>query len=110
MASIAEYKARTEAKHPPFPIELDETTLVTLKSIMLLDKDELSLFNASQKKLAKMDEDEDLENMRSEFVSILAGVSSDKAVLAKALDVLPIGVLTEIFTDYASSLKEGAKS
>jgi hypothetical protein len=110
MTALSAFRAKSAEKYQAMPLEFDDGTSVILKSIMDLTKDELKLFNDSQKRLQKSDESDDLEEVRSEFVSALAGVSSDKAATAAALDQESLGVLTQLFEAYASSLSEGAKS
>ena len=111
MTALSAFRTKAAEKHTAFPIELDSGESISLKSILMLDEVELKQFNDSTRRLAALDEAEnDLEGLRQEFISTLAGVSSDKAKLADGLKDLPIGVLTVIFEDYAGALSDGAKS
>lgn len=111
MTALSEFRNKAIEKNKPFPIEFEDGSSVNLKSILLLDKEELKLFNASLKRLQKEDEDEtDVEQVRAEFVSTLAGVADDKKLAAKMLDKESVGTLTAVFEEYASALSEGTKS
>jgi hypothetical protein len=109
MTALSAFRTKAAEKNKAFPIEF-ETTSVFLKSILMLDETELKQFNDSTKRLAALDEEDDLEKLRQEFISTLSGVSSDKALTAAELAHEPIGVLTAIFEDYAGALSDGAKS
>lgn len=110
MTALSEFRKKASEKYTPFPLELEDGTALTLKSILQLDKEELRLFNVSSKKLAALDDEEDLEALREEFVSILSGVCSNKQALADALEGESIGTLVTIFEYYAGALSDGAKS
>jgi hypothetical protein len=110
MTALAALRAKAAEKYKPYPIEFDDGTSVTLQSILELSKDDLAAFNASSKRLSALEEDQDLDVLREEFISILAGVSSDKALTASKLEAEGLGTLTVIFEDYAGSLSEGTKS
>lgn len=112
MTALSAFRKKAAEKHVGFPLDFDSGVSVELKSILMLDEEELRLFNASTKRLGAMDEDEegDLEELRQEFITTLAGVSSDKAATVAGLAHEPLGVLTVIFEDYAGALSDGTKS
>lgn len=110
MTALATLRAKAAEKYKPYPIEFEDGTSVFLQSILDLPKDDLSAFNAGSKRLAALDDEEDLNALRDEFISLLSGVSSDKALTASKLDAESLGVLTVIFEEYAGALSEGAKS
>lgn len=110
MTALSAIEEKASELYPSYPLEIGDGTTITLKSMMDLDDTELKLFNASQKRLTAMDESEDVEKLKEEFVSILAGVSDDKARLTEILSGKTLGVLTVLFKDYAGALEEGTKS
>lgn len=113
MTSRSELRALAAAKYPDYKLDLEDgQPEVSLKSIMDLDSDELRQFNESQKRLTSSDESDDLLLTREEFISLLAGVSSDKARTAASLEGETLGYLTILFEQYSTSLKaeEATKS
>lgn len=111
MTALSALRSKAAEKFKPYELDFEDGQApAQLKSIMDLSKEELAQFNASQKRLTAMDESEDLEGLREEFVSALSGVSDDKARVAEGLGSESLGVLTVIFEEYAGSLAEGAKS
>lgn len=110
MTAFSAIQAKAADLYPSFPIDFEDGTTITLKSMMELDDVELKLFSESQKKLSELDESDDISSMREEFISILCGVSDNKTRLAEILKVQNLGVLTTLFKEYAGALKEGTKS
>lgn len=110
MTALSQFRAQSAAKYPGTPIEFDDGTSVLLKSIMDLNDDELGQFNASQKRLAALDEDQDVVALKNEFVSTLSGLSTDKAKTATELEKEALGVLTSIFKEYSTAATDAAKS
>jgi hypothetical protein len=110
MTALSAIRKKAREEYPGFELEFDSGQTVTLKSFMDLDDIEFKQFNASQKKLSQLDESEDLENLKEEFVNLLAGVSTDKALTAVELDKESMGTLSILFRDYATSVQDAAKS
>ena len=111
MTALSALRTKAAEKYKPYELDFEDGQgPAHLKSIMDLTKEELAQFNVSQKRLSSMDESEDLEGLREEFVSALAGVADDKARVAEGLASESLGVLTVIFEEYAGSLAEGSKS
>jgi hypothetical protein len=110
MTALSAFRTKAAEKHKAFPLEFENGQAVELKSILMLSELELKQFNDSTKRLSALDDEDDLEELRQEFISTLSGVSSDKAITAEGLAHEPIGVLTVIFEDYAGALSDGAKS
>lgn len=110
MTALSALRQKALDEYPGFPLEFDSGDGVLLKSFMTLDDTELKLFNQSQKRLSSLDEGEDVEALKAEFVNILAGVSTDKAATAKELDKESFGTLALLFKEYASSAQDASKS
>lgn len=110
MTALSQFRTQSTEKYPGTPITFDDGVTVNLKSIMDLDDQELKDFTASQKRLTALDASEDVAELKNEFVTTLAGLSSDKAKTAKELDKEALGVLTEIFKEYSASAQDAAKS
>lgn len=110
MTALSALRAKAISKYPAYELVLDDETVVQLKSVMVLDDEELVQFTNSQKKLTTLDEADDSAGLKAEFVSLLAGVSSDRARTAEALDREGLGVLALILEEYVGSLSEGTKS
>lgn len=109
MSALSALRVKSAEKYPGYELDLEDGQgPVQLKSIMDLDKDEITLFSASQKRLTASDENEDLEGSREEFISLLAGVSSDKARVAAALEGEALGVLMVLFDEYRDSISPDA--
>jgi hypothetical protein len=110
MTALATLRAKAAEKYKPYSIEFEDGTATLLQSILALGKDDLTAFNAGSKRLASLDDEEDLNALRDEFISLLSGVSEDKAATAAHLGNESLAVLTVIFEEYAGALSEGAKS
>jgi len=110
MTALSVLRARALEKYAPYQLELDDGSIVELKSVMVLSDEELKQFTSSQKNLNTFDDEDDSFGVKSEFVSLISGVSSDRARTAEALDRESLGVLTLILEDYVGSLSEGTKS
>lgn len=109
MSALSALRTKAAAKYPSYELDLEDgQSPAILKNIMFLDKDELTLFSASQKRLKEDDENDDLEATRSELISLIAGVSSDKARVAEKLEVEPLAVVVAVFEEYAASASEDA--
>lgn len=110
MTALSQFRSKSTEKYPGTPVTFDDGVTVNLKSIMDLDDKELKDFTESQKRLTALDASDDVAALKHEFVSTLAGLSSDKAKTATELDKEPLGVLTEIFKEYSASAQDAAKS
>lgn len=110
MSALSALRAKAAVKYPAYQLDLENGSLVTLKSVMSLDKAALKAFSESQKRLAEVDESEDLEELRQEFITVLAQVSNDPQAVKAGLDNEELGVITVIFEEYTESLNAGTKS
>jgi hypothetical protein len=109
MSALSALRAKSAEKYPGYELDLEDGQgPVQLKSIMDLDKEEIRLFSASQKRLTASDENDDLEGSRAEFISLLAGVSSDKVRVSNALEAEALGVLMVLFEEYSGSISADA--
>lgn len=115
MTAIAELRKRAADKYPGFPIEFDNGTSTVLKSLLSLSKEELKKFDASQKRLAALEEDktegvEVLEKTRAELVDCLVSVATDKATARKGLAEEGLDLLSVVFEEYSGTANAAAKS
>lgn len=110
MIALKALRQKALDNYPGFDLELDSGDVVTFRSFMALDDDELKDFNTSQKRLSAMDDAEDIEALKAEFVTILAGVTNDKAKVAKALDKESFGTLSFLFKEYSKTARDAGKS
>lgn len=108
MTALSAIVAQAAAEFPSFPLSFDDGVEVQLKSVMDLSDDELKQFSDSRKALESSNGTEDVAAMKSTFVDILAGVSSDRAKTASELTKVSLGVLTVLFKQYVAS-NEGAE-
>lgn len=110
MTAISELRAKAAAKYPAYSIEFEDGATFSLKSIMELSKPERKEFSTASKRLNGLDEDEDLDGLHSEFVSILASVSNDREAVSARLGNETLGFLSVVFEEYAGSVAAGSKS
>jgi hypothetical protein len=109
MSALSALRTKAADKYPSYDMDLEDgQSPAVLKNIMFLDKEELQLFSASQKRLKDDDENDDLEATRAELISLIAGVSSDKARVAEKLEAEALAVIVLVFEEYAGSLSEDA--
>lgn len=110
MIALAALRKKADEQYPGIEMELEDGKSVTFRSVMSLSDTEMDQFTQSHKKLATLDEGDDLVALKQELVSILAGVSTDKALTAKCLDKESFGTLMLIFREYGSTTSDASKS
>lgn len=110
MPAISALRNKSAEKYPAYPLDFENGDTVTLKSIMDLDDAALKIFSDSQKRLAEVEESDDLALLRSEFVDVLAQVSDNPEAVRRGLAKETLGVITVVFEEYTESLNAGTKS
>lgn len=110
MSTLSAIRAKAAEKYPAYTLDLENGVTVTLKSIMDLTDYALESFSESQKRLASLEEADDLGLLKAEFVKVLADVSDNPTAVHSILDRETLGIITTIFTEYTESLNDAAKS
>lgn len=110
MSALSALRIKAAEKYPAYSLDLENGTIVTLKSIMDLDDAALDTFSESQKRLTSLEDSDDLTELRTEFVDVLALVSDNPAAVQAALMHETLGVITVVFQEYTESLNAASKS
>lgn len=112
MTAIAELRKKAAEKFQGFEVEF-ETEKLRLKNLLALDEKETAKFNATQKLLTELDEndeDTDVEKYRAQLVDCLVSVAEDKRKARKLLGPESVALLMVVLEEYGESIAEATKS